>query len=170
MTTEKTKGLRVRDIVLFGLLGGLMFAAKMVMAALPNIEPVSLLIMVYAVTLGRRALYPIYIYVALEYAVWGINLWCINYMYIWLILYLAARLLRNMDSALGWAVLSGLFGMCFGLLCAPVYLVSGGWAFALSWWISGIPMDLLHCGGNFAMALVLFKPLRKVLTRLIRQF
>ena len=39
---------------------------------------------------------------------------------------------------------------------------------ALAWWVSGIPFDLLHCAGNFAMALVLFRPCRQVLTRLMR--
>lgn len=147
-----------------------MFIAKLAMAALPNIEPVSLMVLVYTVVLGRKALYPIYVYVGLEYAVWGINLWCLNYLYIWLVLFLIACLLRRMESPVGWAVISGLFGMCFGLLCAPVYLLSGGWAFALSWWVSGIPWDLLHCAGNFVMALVLFVPLRKLLTQLTQRF
>ena len=48
------------------MLGGLTFAAKEVMAFLPNIEPVSLLVMLFAVTFGRKALYPIYIFVLLE--------------------------------------------------------------------------------------------------------
>ena len=46
-------------MVVLGLLGGILFAGKMVLAALPNVEPVSLLVMVYAVVYGRRALYPI---------------------------------------------------------------------------------------------------------------
>ena len=79
---------------------------------------------------------------------------------------LLARLLRRMESALGWAVLSGAFGLCFGALCALTYLVAVGWSYALSWWISGIPFDLAHCAGNFGMALVLFRPCRKVLARL----
>ncbi len=146
-----------------------MFVAKMVMAPLPNIEPVSLLVMVYAVIFGRLALYPIYIYVGLECLIWGINLWTINYLYIWLVLAALAWLFRRMDSALGWAILSGAFGLSFGALCAIVYLFVGGWSFALTWWTSGILFDALHCGGNFAMALVLFKPCRKILTTLSRQ-
>lgn len=152
-----------------GLLGAVMFAAKMAMAWLPNIEPVSLLVMVYAAVLGRRALYPIYVYVGLECCVWGIHLWSVNYLYIWLILYLAARRARAMDAALGWAVLSGAFGLCFGLLCAPVYLFAGGWTFALGWWISGIPWDAVHCAGNFVLALALFPTLRGLLERLLRR-
>ena len=84
-------------------------------------------------------------------------------------LVLLAMVFRRMESPLGWAVLSGAFGLSFGALCALVYWVSGGWAFALSWWVSGIPFDLLHCAGNFAMALVLFRPCKNVLTRLMRQ-
>lgn len=158
--------LTLEEMALFGILGGMTFMAKLAMSALPNIEPVSLLVMLFAVTFGRKALYPIYAYVLLEFALYGINLWSVNYLYIWLILALCAWLLRGMTSPLGWALLSGGFGLFFGLLCAPVYAFTGGPAFAVSWWINGIPYDLLHCGGNFAMALALFAPLRKLLDRM----
>ena len=38
----------------------------------------------------------------------------------------------------------------------------------MAWWVSGIPFDLLHCAGNFVIALVLFVPLRKLMGRLAR--
>lgn len=160
--------LAAREIALFGVLGGLTFAAKVAMAALPNIEPVSLMVMLFAVTFGKKAAYPIYVYVLLEFILYGLNLWSINYLYIWLILAAAAWLLRRMSHPLGWALLSGGFGLLFGALCAPVYLFVGGPAFAVSWWVSGIPFDLLHCAGNFVIALVLFVPLRKLMGRLVR--
>lgn len=133
------------------------------MMALPNIEPVSLLVMLYAVTFGKQALFPIYVYVFLELTLHGVGLWTLSYLYVWLVLALAAWLLRHMTSPWGWAILSGSFGLLFGALCTPVCLITGGPAFALSWWLSGIPFDLLHCGGNFFMALVLFTPLRRLL-------
>lgn len=155
----------LRELALFGVLGGMTFAAKVVMAPLPNLEPVSLLVMLFAVTFGKKALFPISVYVLLEFALFGFGLWSVSYLYVWFLLARAARALRYMDSALGWAILSGTFGLLFGALCAPVYLFSGGWAFALSWWVSGIPFDLLHCAGNFALALALFNPLRRMLIR-----
>lgn len=161
-----SKTLSVRELVLFALLGTVMFAGKMVMAGLPNIEPVSLLVILYTLAFGRKALWSIYLYVALECVVWGVNTWSISYLYLWFLLYLAARLLRNMDSPLGWAVVSGGFGLFFGLLCAPVQLCIGGWTYAVSWWISGIPFDLAHCAGNFALALLLYRPCRRVLSEL----
>lgn len=153
----------LRELALFGLLGGLIFAAKVVMAPLPNIEPVSLLVMLCAVTFGKKAVYPIAVYVLLEFALYGFGLWSVSYLYVWFVLAGAAYALRGMEAPLGWALLSGAFGLLFGALCAPVCLVTGGWAFAVSWWVSGIPFDLLHCAGNFALALVLFRPLRRVL-------
>lgn len=155
-----------REVALFGVLGALTFGAKVVMMGLPNIEPVSLLVMVFAVTFGKKALFPIYVYVLLELSLFGVGLWTASYVYIWALLALAAWLLRGMHSPLGWAVLSGTFGLLFGALCTPVCLLTGGPAFALSWWISGIPFDLAHCAGNFALALILFPPLRRLFSRL----
>lgn len=159
-----------KELALFSLLGALTFAAKMAMAQFPNIEPVSLLVMLLAVCYGWRGLYAVYLYVFLEFAMWGLGLWSSCYLYIWLILFILARALRRMESPLGWAVLSGCFGLLFGALCALVYWIVGGWASAVSWWIAGIPMDITHGIGNFVIALVLFRPLRRYLNTLNRRY
>lgn len=165
---DKNK-LRLREVALFGILGALTFGLKVAMSFLPNIEPVSLLVMLYAVVFGRKCLYPIYLYVLMEILFYGLHLWSINYLYVWTVLALMAWLLRRSTQPLAWAMLAAAFGLCLGLLCAPVYLFSGGLGFAVSWWVSGIPFDLLHCAGNFAMALVLFVPLRRLLESLYRK-
>ena len=152
------------------MLGSLTFGAKYVMASLPNIEPVSLCVMAYAAVFGKKAVYPVGVYVVLEILFFGLGLWNINYLYIWLILALAAYLLREMESTLGWAVLSGVFGLFFGALCAPVDVLVGGFGYAAAKWVSGIPFDLAHCAGNFAMALLLFKPLRRLLEKQFAKF
>lgn len=100
------------------------------------------------------------VYVLLEILVWGVNLWALSYLYVWALLFVAARLLWRMESSLSWGLLSGFFGLGFGALCAVPYWLTGGWAAAVSWWISGIPWDMVRGMGNFAMAFFLFKPLR----------
>lgn len=159
----------MRQTVLFGMLGALTFAAKVAMAGLPNIEPVSLFVMLFAVVFGIKCLYPIYTYVVMEFLFYGLHLWSINYLYVWAVLALIAWLCRKQKHPVVWALISGAFGLGFGLLCAPVYIFSGGVEFALSWWISGIPFDLAHCIGNFVIGLVLFVPLRKLLNNLYRK-
>lgn len=156
-------GQSLKSLCLFSLLGALTFVLKIAMAGLPNIEPVSLMVILLAVCFGWKGLISVYIYIFLEFLVWGLNLWSVSYMYIWLILFIAAWSLRRMNSSLGWAIVSGIFGLLFGALCALVYIPISGCSGALSWWISGIPFDLLHGAGNFIIALLLFKPLKKVL-------
>ena len=156
----------LRELMFFALLGTLTFGLKVVMMGLPNIEPVSLMVLLFGAVFGRRALYPIYTYVALEILLYGVNLWSVNYLYVWAVLALIGRLLRKADGAWVWALASGAYGLCFGMLCAPVYVVTGGWPFAVSWWISGIPFDLIHGASNFIISLTLFIPLRRVLQRL----
>lgn len=162
------KKLSVQQIALFGVLGALTFGAKFVMSMLPNIEPVSLMVMVYAVVMGRKALYPIYIYVILEILVYGLGTWNINYLYIWAVLWLLALCFKKMQHPLAWAILSGTFGLFFGLLCAPVDVFIGGISYAFAKWISGLSFDLLHCAGNFVIALLLFVPMRTLLTKLYK--
>ena len=156
----------VREITLFGVLGALTFAAKYVMAVLPNIEPVSLMVMLFAVTFGKKVLYPIFLYVAMEILFYGLGTWNVMYLYIWPCLGILAYRLREMKHPLGWAVLSGAFGLLFGALCIPVDVVIGGPGYALSKWISGIPFDIAHCIGNFVMAMILFLPMRRLMEKL----
>lgn len=150
-------------MVLFAVLGALTFAAKYVMSFLPNIEPVSLMVMLFAVVFGWKWVYPVYLYVIMEILFYGISLWNINYLYIWAVLAVAAMFLRNMKHSFGWALLSGTFGLLFGALCGIVDIFIGGLEYAVTKWVSGIPFDMAHCAGNFVIALLLFKPLRRLL-------
>lgn len=158
--------LTVREIALFGVLGALVFAAKVAMSWLPNIEPVSLMVMVYAVVFGKKGLYPVYVYVALEILMYGLGTWNIMYLYIWAVLAIAAWFMRGVGQSLAWALLSGVYGMLFGALCMPVDVCIGGFGYAAAKWVSGIPFDVAHCVGNFCIALVLFNPMRALLEKL----
>ena len=152
--------LSVREITLFGMLAAVTFGAKWVMAPLPNIEPVSLMVMIFGAVFGWKALFPVAVYVAAEILFYGLGPWNINYLYVWPLLAVLAMLMRNVRHPLAWAVLSGVFGLMFGALCAPVDVFIGGVGYAVSKWVSGIPFDLTHCAGNFVIALLLFTPLR----------
>ena len=122
----KSSKLTLREVVLFGVLGALTFALKMCMAVLPNIEPVSLLLLVFGAVFGIKALYPTYIYVTLEILYWGLGTWSINYLYTWPILVVAAILMKNVDSPWVWAMVSAVFGLMYGALCGIVDVFIGG--------------------------------------------
>ena len=160
------KKLTIREITLFAVLGAMTFALQVAMAPLPNIEPVSLLVMAFAVVFGWKCLYPVYVFVVMEILFYGISTWNIYYLYVWTVLALAAIVMRKATHPLAWALLSGVYGLFFGALCGIVDVFIGGFAYAATKWVSGIPFDLLHCGGNFGIALILFNPLRNLLEKL----
>lgn len=155
-----------RKLVALSLLAAVMVGLQVALAALPNIEAVSLLVMVYTVVLGSGVAYILAVFVVLEMLLWGVHTWVLSYLYVWAVLAALAWLLRRMESRMGWALLSGAYGLSFGALCALVYLPVGGWRMFAATWVAGIPFDLLHCGGNFVMALLLFRPCRRVLALL----
>ena len=161
--------LTVRELVLFAILGAMTFAAKYVMSFLPNIEPVSLCVMLFAAVFGKKWVYPVYLYVLMEILFYGISLWNINYLYIWAVLAIAAYCLRGMQSSLGWALLSGGFGLLFGALCGIVDIFIGGFSYALTRWVSGMPIDISHFAGKLDMALLLLSPIRKRLETLYQR-
>ena len=99
--------LQTRQIVLAGLMGALLMVLKEALAPVPGVEPVSLLVILYALCLPAAAPWAIAVFVVLEFILYGFGLWSWMYLYIWFILYVIALLLHRMDSALGWALVSG---------------------------------------------------------------
>ena len=95
---SQNKILTIREIVLFGVLGALTFALQVVMGPLPNIEPVSLLVMLFMVIFGWKGLFPVYIFVAMEILFYGLGVWNAYYLYVWLVLAMAAMAMRGMTG------------------------------------------------------------------------
>jgi energy-coupling factor transport system substrate-specific component len=170
MTLAKRSGFSTRELVLYGLLGGLMTASQVAMAALPNIHIVGVLVLLCAQVFGLRALYPVYIFVTLEILIFGMGLWAINYLYVWAILVLIGVVLKKTHAGrFAWAAAAGVFGMLFGALCAIPHYFLGGWSMAFAYWISGIPYDLIHGVANFALTLILLPPLSRILSQVLQE-
>ena len=106
-------------LVLSGLMGALLVVSKQAMSGLPNIEPVTLLVILFALELPRETPGAVTVFILLQGVLYGFGLWWAMYLYVWYLLALLAWLLRWMDNALGWAVFSGIYGLCFGGPCAP---------------------------------------------------
>ena len=66
-----------------------------------------------------------------------------------------------------YMLISAVHGLFFGILYAPVYaLFSGmGWDRVWLWILAGLPFDLLHGIGNFALG-TLIVPIATLLRRL----
>lgn len=154
-----------RSLAWMGVLTALLFAGQVVMSFLPNLEIVSLLIILYTIFFGKKVFWMIYGFVLLEGFLYGFGMWWFQYLYLWSILAVVALFFRSNTSPLFWSILSGFFGLSFGALCTLPYLIAGGPAATFSYWVSGLGFDLIHCIGNVVLCLVLFKPLYALLQK-----
>lgn len=163
-----------RDVATVGLMVAAIEAFKFTMQAMPNIEMTSFLVILFTLCYPRLTLYAIPVFTLMEGMIYGFGLWWVMYLYAWPLLTLVTRAFSRNDSAFFWAVVSGVFGLLFGALCAVPYFfigfISGGAAQGLrqmfAWWVAGIPFDLIHGVSNFAIMLALYRPIGSLLKKM----
>ncbi len=182
MSTQNERGsgkghfLTVREIVIFPMLGALMFASKVVMEAIPNVHLLGMFTMVFTIVFRVKALIPIYIYVFLNGLYAGFATWWLPYLYLWTILWGVTMLLpKKMPKKLAcviYPIVCGLHGLAFGTLYAPAQALLYGLSFdqMLVWIGAGLYWDAVHAVGNVAAGLLVF-PMSELLKRLMaRQY
>lgn len=156
-------------LCLMAMMGVLLVASKEALAFLPNIELVTLLIILFTLVFGRLALGGVAVFLLLEGLLYGFGFWWVMYLYIWPLLVLLTFLLRCFKRAWQWALVAGVYGLCFGTLCSLFYLTMWDLPKIISWVIAGFPFDCTHAAGNSILTLLLYTPLRRALEELKKQ-
>lgn len=163
---------RIREMVIFAMLGTLMFCSKLAFEAIPNVHPLALLIVTYTVIYRWKALIPIYIFVFLTGIYSGFALWWIPYLYLWTVLWALTMLLpKNMPPKVCvfvYPILCSIHGMAYGTLYAPAQVImyfNGDFSKMWQWVATGIPYDIIHMIGNFAAGTLVY-PLVQLLKKL----
>ena len=161
-------------MVIFAMLGAVMFCSKKVMEGLPNIHLVGMLTITYTVVYKLKALIPLYVYVLLDGLFGGFGVWWIPYLYIWTILWgvtmLIPKKIPKWLACIIYPALCALHGICFGSLYAPVWAIVSRLNFeeTLVWIANGFTFDIIHCIGNLAVGLLIF-PMTVLLKKLNRK-
>lgn len=163
---------KTKDMIIVSLLGALMLVLQVMMSGIPNVEPVSFLTIIFTLVLGKKALVIVAIFNILLGLVNGIGPWLIGYWILWPVLVIIVLLLKNVikENFLGWSIVSGVFGLIFGALYAIPYIFLASKTFALTYWINGIPYDVIHMVGNYFIMLFLGKRAYKVLKKLVDKY
>ncbi|MGM9590114.1 MAG: hypothetical protein ACI3V0_08095 [Faecousia sp.] len=151
--------LKPRDLALLALLAAMMVASQVALAVIPNVHLVGVLVILTTRIFGWKALYAVFSFAFLEMLIYGAGIWVINYFYVWPLMVVCAVPFRKVDSPLFWGIFAALQGLSFGALCSIPYFFVGGWAAGFSYWIAGIPFDLVHGVSNFVLASLLVRPL-----------
>lgn len=118
--------LTTKDIAFIGMMIASLEVAKLALSFLPNIELVTLLIILYTLFFGPKIIYVIFSFILIEGCLYGFGIWWIMYLYIWPLLVLLTRIFRKQESVWFWSVFSGVYGLFFGALCSIPYFFIGG--------------------------------------------
>lgn len=142
-------------MAVFSMLGAVMYASKMIMEIAPNIHLLGVFTIAFTVVYGKKALYPIYIYVLLNGAFCGFAAWWVPYLYLWTVLWGAVMLLPkkipDKVKPLVYMVLCAMHGFLFGTLYAPAQALLYGLSLkaTIAWIVAGLPFDFIHGVSNF---------------------
>lgn len=151
------------QIVRIALLGAILCISQWI-TPVPNMELISLLVIVYTLVFGRDTLFAILIFDFYMGFTGGFGLWWITYLYAWPVLYVTVLMLKRIikEDFIMWAIVSGFYGLLFGSLFAIMYIpVSPLYAF--NYWIAGLTWDAFHSFTNFVLMLTIGKPIYLVL-------
>lgn len=151
----------VKEVAIFGMLGALMYASKVIMDVLPNIHLIGVFIIAMTIVYRKKALYPLYIFVFITGLFSGFATWWLAYLYIWTVLWGMAMLIpKNLPKKIAPVVymsVCALHGMIYGILYAPVQALIFGLDFkaSMTWIVAGLPWDVIHAVSNFICGLLI---------------
>ena len=171
LNAPNNKSLTTKELVIFAMLGTVMFCSKIIMEVLPNIHLLGMFTMTFTIVYRKKALIPIYVYVLLNGIYAGFNMWWFPYLYIWTVLWAVTMVLpRDMSKRaklIVYPIVCSLHGLAFGTLYAPVQAIVMGMSFksTIAWIVAGLPWDALHGAGNLVAGTLIF-PLSEFLRKL----
>ncbi len=154
------------------LIAALLTVGKMAFAAVPNVEVVTILIIVYGATLGLPyALTATLIFCTVEMAIWPPHTWVLLYYIYWPLLAVVSSIVLRRSNILKttiFAVIIAVVGsFIFGVLsaCIDTLFCVGNLtpedlrAYWVAYYLRGVFFDVTHIVSNAIIVAVLFAPL-----------
>ena len=159
----------------------LLVGGKEALAALPNIEVVTILTAVCAYCWGLAVVLPaVNVFIAVDMAIWGVNTWIISYLIHWNAVAICfwalskARFKKKVLEVVCATALATVLATLFGVLTSAVDTIVGftGRGFFVDFenalvrfaalYVAGVPFFITHIVCNFALFAVAFLPLARL--------
>ncbi|MGN0772150.1 MAG: hypothetical protein ACI4MI_06165 [Christensenellales bacterium] len=178
MSPRRTVSIGAKKVALIAIMTATIEAGKLALAAIPNVEVVSLLCAVYGYVFGLIGVVSIVLFVGIETLIWGVNTWVLSYLIYWplvCIIYWWLGKIKVRSRLILTAVIVALTAF-FGVLTSlvDVGLFSGFWdnfwqRFVI-YYGRGIVFYIVQIVCNAIVFPLLFLPLAKVLTNFKNKF
>lgn len=145
-----------------------MFLGQYIFQFIPNIEVVSLFIIIFSLIYRYKTLYSITLFIMLMGIFYGFGLWILGYLIIWPLLCVMTIILSKYlkKNYFILSLFSATFSFLFGAFYAIPYIFVGGASLAFVYWISGIVFDIIHMIGNFFIMLFVGKTLYNIIVKI----
>lgn len=168
------RGSKIFLLALIGLMAAMLECGKLVLAALPNIEVVTLLCALFGYVFGGAGIVATIVFIAIEPIIYGFGTWMISYCLYWplvatLFMLLGRAKVRNRVILTGIAVLLTVW---FGILTSLVdtglfsgYLDNFFYRFSIIY-LRGTSFYITQIICNAVLFPLLFRPLSETLKKL----
>lgn len=177
ITSQVIKFPKVKEISLIGILAAINIASRLALQFLPNIKPVTAIIILSVMLFGLAFGIKLTIVTTIVSDVFlGLGLWTVFQILAWVVVCLLTSLImipfrrkNRMPKLVPMAVFSAAMGFVFGFVVSFEQFCYGGLALFIPYYIAGLTFDCLHAGGNFAFYLICAPILMKVMEKEARK-
>lgn len=151
---RKTSSQRIQRLAIDGMLCAVAIVGRIALTVLPNIQPVTAILILMAAYIGAwDAVLSAAVIVLVTNLYMGMGIWSVYQIVAWsaiaLISYFMFRKKQNQWLMLGWAVLSGfIYGAVISVMSCRMLYAGGGAGTYVAYWLSGLLHDGYHAIGN----------------------
>ncbi|MGI6702013.1 MAG: hypothetical protein ACOX3U_06125 [Christensenellales bacterium] len=152
----------------------LLTIGKLALSFIPNIEVVTLFIILFATAFGLTALPSVFVFCTVEMLLYGVNYWVIPYYIYWPLLCVVFILIRNKELnafiiaavAAGMTVIFGALTTATDALFLNDFRLDLFFRYFGIYYARGVYFFITHIVSNFIIVLFLYKPLINLLIRI----
>lgn len=161
---------RVKEISLIGILAGVNIASRIALQSLPNIKPVTSIIIISVMIFGLAFGIKLTIVTTLVSNIYlGMGIWTLFQILAWIVICLLTQILMDLFKKtnkepyiLIMAIFAFLMGYVFGFIVSLEKFVIGGPSLFIVYYLAGLLFDTLHAIGNFFFYLICAPILMKI--------
>lgn len=161
---------KTREITIIGVLAATNIASRIALQSLPNIKPVTSIIIISVMIFGLSFGIKLTLVTTIVSNLFlGMGTWTFFQILAWIVICLLTQLLVDFyrmihkePNIILMAIFSALMGYVFGFVVSLEQFMIGGLGLFVSYYLAGIFFDTLHATGNFFFYLVCAPVLMKI--------
>ena len=164
----------VRRIALDGMLCALAIVGRWALGALPNVQPVTVILILMAIYIGIwDSVASAAVIVTVTNMIMGVGIWSVYQMLVWAVIGAVSGLLFRKHHhpvvMLLWCTAMGfVYGFTVSIFSYRTFAANGGSAGFIAYWLAGLGVDGLHALGN-AVFVWFIQPLIEKLMNLAKK-